>query len=335
MLQAYINFIRDLLFKIPFAIFDYVMFAAFCLYIFEDISFGAIPSAINLISTVSSFFIGIALYPLVSDLIVSQLSLTKGISDAISFLAVSFVGFITVSFLLASLRKRYIQITLPKKLDIAGGIIFGSLSFFFIASFTVALLLSFPTSGVIKDSVRNSVSGKFLSVGTQGIDRSIRTVFGGAIEDTINFLTVKPDSNERISLNFTTGSYKVDRESEKKMLDLVNSEREKTGLPALIPDENLTEVARQHAKDMLARGYFSHYTPEGFSPFDRMAVAGISYQYAGENLAFAPDDAIAMDGLMKSPGHRANILSSNFGTAGIGILDAGIFGKMFVQEFTD
>ena len=100
-------------------------------------------------------------------------------------------------------------------------------------------------------------------------------------------------------------------------------------------DEKLREAARLHAKDMLERGYFSHYTPEGISPFDRMEAANVAYKFAGENLAFAPDIQIAMNGLMKSQGHRDNILSPNFRKAGIGVLDAGIFGKIFVQEFTD
>ena len=335
MFEAYIDFIKSLILRIPLTLFDYIIIGAFGLYVFEDISFGAIPSAISLASTISSFFIGIAVYPWVSGLLVEQLSLAKGISDAIAFLAVSFVGFIVVSFLLSIFRKKYIKIELPKNADVIGGLIFGTLSFFFIASFAVSLLLSFPTSALIKDSIRNSVSGKFLSVGTQGIDRAVRIVFGGAIEDTINFLTVKPNSDQSISLNFKTTSYKVDIESEKRMLDSVNQERGKIGLSALEFDEKLTQVARNHAKDMLERGYFSHYTPEGLSPFDRMAVADVSYQYAGENLAFAPDVAIAMNGLMKSPGHRENILSANFGKLGAGVIDAGIYGKMFVQEFTD
>jgi hypothetical protein len=35
------------------------------------------------------------------------------------------------------------------------------------------------------------------------------------------------------------------------------------------------------------------------------------------------------------PGHHANILKVGFRKVGIGVMDGGIFGKMFVQEFTD
>lgn len=335
MFRNYIETWKTLLLSIPLRLFDYVMIMVFVLYVFEDISFGLIASGISFISTISSFFIGLVLYPYVSNFLSSVFNFPKGVADAVSFLSVAAVGFICVSIILSLLRRKYIDIEFPKVVDSIGGAIFGSLSFFFIASFAVSLLLSFPTSAVIRETIRDSIAGRFLSSNTQGIDRSVRQIFGGAIEDTINFLTIKPDSNESISLNFKTDSPKRDTAAENEMLDEVNKQRTERGIPPLSEDFSLGEVARAHAKDMLVRGYFSHYTPEGLSPFDRMGIANIPYQFAGENLAFAPDVTIAMNGLMKSPGHRENILSRNFGKVGIGVLDAGIYGKMFVQEFSD
>ena len=333
--KAYIEYLRNLIQNIPFNIFDYIIFVTLILYIFEDISFGIIPAAIGLAATLLSFFAGLLLYPYLSSLIVEKFSLTKGISDATSFLITTLVSFVLISGTLSVFRRKYISIKFGKRIDIAGGAVFGALSFFFMASFVVALLLSFPISSVIKDSIRNSITGRFLFTRTPGMEREVRKVFGGAIEETINFLTIKPQSQESIRLNFTTTSFKIDPKSEEIMLALVNSERSRKGLSSLNQDESLREVARSHAKDMLMRGYFSHYTLEGLSPFDRLEMAKISYTYAGENLAFAPDVEIAFAGFMKSPGHRGNILSPNFKKAGIGVIDAGIFGKMFVQEFSD
>ena len=117
------------------------------------------------------------------------------------------------------------------------------------------------------------------------------------------------------------------------MLALVNEERAKQGLKPLIADPELAQVARQHSADMFARGYFSHYSPEGKSPFDRMHDAGVKYTVAGENLALAPTLTIAHNGLMNSPGHRANILRPQFGRVGIGVMDGGSKGLMISQEF--
>ena len=66
-----------------------------------------------------------------------------------------------------------------------------------------------------------------------------------------------------------------------------------------------------------------------------MTEANIVFTYAGENLALAPSVDLAMKGLMQSPGHKANILSTNFHRVGVGVIDGGIYGEMFCQEFTD
>jgi len=68
---------------------------------------------------------------------------------------------------------------------------------------------------------------------------------------------------------------------------------------------------------------------------DRLEKAGVSYSIAGENLALAPTVQTAHTGLMNSEGHRANILEPQFKRVGIGVIDNGIYGKMFVQIFTD
>ena len=68
---------------------------------------------------------------------------------------------------------------------------------------------------------------------------------------------------------------------------------------------------------------------------ERGDVIGGRKNAAGENLALAPTLQLAHDGLMKSPGHRANILSTNYRTVGIGIVDGGPYGLMVTQDFTD
>ena len=117
------------------------------------------------------------------------------------------------------------------------------------------------------------------------------------------------------------------------MLELVNQERASRGLKPLEPDPEMTEVARRHSADMFRRGYFSHYTPEGKDPFERMRESDVRFRTAGENLALAPTLRQAHTGLMNSPGHRANILRPQFGRVGIGILDGGRRGLMVTQKF--
>jgi uncharacterized YkwD family protein len=120
---------------------------------------------------------------------------------------------------------------------------------------------------------------------------------------------------------------------EQQMLNLVNQEREKQGLPALKADPELTKVARVKAKDMIDNNYFDHNSPTYGSPFDMMKKFGVEYKTAGENLAGNSSVEGAHTSLMNSQGHRENILKSDYTNVGIGVVDGGQYGKMFVQMF--
>jgi len=107
---------------------------------------------------------------------------------------------------------------------------------------------------------------------------------------------------------------------EQQMVELVNSERAKAGLPALKVDATLTKMARAKSQDMIDKGYFDHTSPTYGSPFEMMKSFGISYRTAGENIAYNSSVTSAHTALMNSSGHRANILNASFTKIGIGIV---------------
>jgi uncharacterized YkwD family protein len=118
---------------------------------------------------------------------------------------------------------------------------------------------------------------------------------------------------------------------EQKVVDLTNQERAKNGLPALKVDLTLSKMAREKSRDMSANGYFSHTSPTYGSPFDMMKKYGISYRYAGENIAMGqrtPEEVVKA--WMNSEGHRKNILSANFNYIGVGYVSQGHY---WTQEF--
>ena len=172
-----------------------------------------------------------------------------------------------------------------------------------------------------------------LAVYAERLEAALHPVFAEAVAETLNLLTIQPDSHERVTLPYKVADTRPRADLEARMLELVNKERVAAGLKPLAPDPELTEVARRHSADMFARGYFAHDTPEGLDPFDRMRVANVRFVTAGENLALAPTVQVAHRGLMNSPGHRENILHPQFGRVGIGIMDGGIHGLMISQEF--
>lgn len=128
----------------------------------------------------------------------------------------------------------------------------------------------------------------------------------------------------------------VDPAAEEMMLQRINQARAQAGVSALRMDALLREAARRHSEDMYKRHYFSHRTPEGKTPYDRLKDLRFHYVTAGENLAFAPDVDQAWDALMKSPDHRANILNPDFRCVGVGAY-RGLNGyeMMFTQDFAD
>ena len=296
----------------------------------------------DLVSFIVSFALGLTFYGTFGQLLVKVFSMPSGFANAIGFFIVSFFAEIILSFIL----KRLI-LTLPyfaefgsqpilvKRLNSFLGIVPAIFSAVLLLAFILTMVITLPVSVYLKHSVSTSRIGKVLVINTQGFAKDLNNVFGGAVNETLAFLTVEPKSTEIVNLNFKTNSFTTDWAAEEKMLSLINQERFSRGLLQLESWNKLTDVARSHCEDMLKRGYFSHYTPDGLSPFDRMAQADISFNYAGENLALAPSVDLAMKGLMQSPGHRENILSPNFRRVGIGVIDAGVYGEMFCQEFTD
>lgn len=123
----------------------------------------------------------------------------------------------------------------------------------------------------------------------------------------------------------------------KAMLARVNAERRQAGRKPLRADPRLDRAAQGHAEDMLRRGYFAHESPEHSTPRDRVKDAGYRPNAVAENLAAGQTSVDeVMDGWMKSPGHRTNLLGRDYEDFGLGLaLGSGPKGDqaVWVQEF--
>jgi uncharacterized protein YkwD len=216
-----------------------------------------------------------------------------------------------------------------KTLGIFPGVVNGAIY----ATLIAGLLMAFPVSDKLSEEARESKIAGRLAVQVEWFDEKLSPIFDKAISQSMNKLTIQPDSDKTVKLPYSVSTPQVRADLEAKMLQLVNEERTKQDLPPLKPDPELTIVARAHSKDMFSRGYFAHLTPDGKTPFDRMRTAGVRFMAAGENLALGQTLTICHNGLMNSPGHRANILDKSYGRLGIGILDGGMHGLMVTQNF--
>ena len=129
-------------------------------------------------------------------------------------------------------------------------------------------------------------------------------------------------------------------------LCLLNKERAARGLGALTESATLDKAAARFASDMVQRGFFDHVSPGGGTFMDRIKAAGwvpAGSWTAGENIAWGSGSlgtpASIVDGWMRSPGHKANILNGAFSQIGLGVVagapqdgvdDAGTY----VTDFT-
>lgn len=106
---------------------------------------------------------------------------------------------------------------------------------------------------------------------------------------------------------------------ERASWELVNRVRQSQGLPALIWDPTLAQLARDHSAEMERLDYVGHRSPQRGSFDMRLDEAGIHAPLALENVAsgFGPHEIL--DRLMASPGHRFNILHPKVTHLGVGV----------------
>ena len=294
---------------------------------------GFILGFLDLIRWITSFLAALYFYQPLAEWLGLMTGWSQTWNQPLAFLLIVIIVGLIVQLLGNVLLKRISKDVHDHLVNRIFGILPGLANGLITAAIVSALLFAVPFSEVISENVRESRIANRLAVYTEEIETALSPIFDKAVEQTLNRIIIKPESNERVELPFKVDAYRPRPELEAEMLNLVNRERIANGLAPLEADPELTEVARRHSADMFARSYFSHNTPENKTPFDRIRESDVSFRTAGENLALAPTLQIAHTGLMNSPGHRANILQSNFGRLGIGVLDGGRRGLMITQNF--
>jgi uncharacterized YkwD family protein/spore coat assembly protein SafA len=190
---------------------------------------------------------------------------------------------------------------------------------------SLAVTLLFPSASLAANTytvVSGDTLWKIAVKTTTGIDELIQ-----ANSQIPNINMIYPGQKINVP---TQDGYTVEQE----VINLVNQERAKNGLPALKYDWELARVAEHKSQDMRNKGYFSHTSPTYGSPFDMMKSYGITYKAAGENIAYGQTSAQqVMNSWMNSSGHRANILNPNFTHIGVGYVANGHYWtQMFISK---
>lgn len=122
---------------------------------------------------------------------------------------------------------------------------------------------------------------------------------------------------------------------------LINGERTARGLAPLRPNGALFAAAGRHARDMVRRRYFSHYSRSGSGPASRISGAGYlrnaSNYTVGENIAWQTgrDARWVVGSWMRSPLHRKALLLPRFRELGIGVVKSSPHGGSGLTAVVD
>jgi uncharacterized protein YkwD len=111
---------------------------------------------------------------------------------------------------------------------------------------------------------------------------------------------------------------------EAEVLALINVERAAQGLSPVLEDLSLNAAAQAHSLDMATNGCFTHNSCDGTSWATRVKTYYTPNTFLGEIQAAGFSTAASViNGWMNSPGHRDQILGSNFRVAGVSLEIAG------------
>ena len=117
--------------------------------------------------------------------------------------------------------------------------------------------------------------------------------------------------------------------SDEEIIKFTNYYREENDIAELNINQLLMEAAEAKLNDMFQKQYFAHISPEGDDAGIILKEIGYDYLVVGENLArgYFKDSKDLVDGWMKSPDHRENILNPKFREIGVAQREGKFQGK--------
>lgn len=288
------------------------------------------------VSFLVSLWIAVRYHALVGQVFIAKIGLPRVWTNVLGYIVLGIASEIFLRILLGVVVQRAFSKSSGTVMNRWLGSVFAVTNALVVLAFVLLVVMNTPLRGDIKNDIRKSTIASRLVLLSETYGGTVRSSLQPLAKE-IQFLTIKPRSGERVELpeKPSRDLLSVDTVGELEMVQRVNAERDKVGLPALRIDMQLVILARKHSVDMFESGYFSHINVKGQDAGQRAQRDGIVYVLMGENLAYAPDIDAAHTGLMKSERHRNNILDSAWSRVGIGIIDGKVFGTMITQVFAD
>jgi uncharacterized protein YkwD len=320
----------------PFSVVDVAVLALLGFAAWRGYRAGFVATIYSLASLILAVAAALAFAGPATNLVEAVSALPRPVAATVGFVVTivviealfSVAGYLAVRPIVALVRRGPLS-----AVDRILGTVPATVRSFFIVVVAILAIEALPVASDMKAAVETSRTGRFVTAEIAAFQPQIEAFTGQLGGSPLLVTRIGEDQTEHLDLPDGI-DLAPDPVAERQLFDLVNEERAQRGLGALEWDDRLVPVARSHSEEMFRLKYFSHESPVSGSPFDRLKSAGITYSRAGENLAYAQSVSVAHRALMQSAGHRENILRPEFTRIGIGVINAGAYGRMATQLFT-
>lgn len=147
----------------------------------------------------------------------------------------------------------------------------------------------------------------------------------------IGSMPLIPDYFDLYTRQYFTGTLDLS-DAREELLKLINEIRTNGGLDTIVMEKNLNELAQAHSANMKATNFNGHYNNENQTPEDRRLEKGIPNP-VGENVVHDTSIRFAHEALMRSPGHREQVIDPKYTKVGLGIIESNGY-LLITQEFS-
>ncbi len=324
---------------------NYIDIIIICILLFyglRGLRTGFIGIVLEIIGYILSYYVSIRYSYLVFNLIYPKLNfLPKSYIDILA-IVLCWTIFMFVYYIIAPLSLKFIpNIIIKNYINQIAGFVGSVIKGLIIVTVIVYVVVILP----IPNNVKTAINSSYIASNLLYISKELAGKYGANISQTISQIATLPtnllsnntsqNGEKLIELGFKTTNTTVSKSDETTMFNFINSQRESIGLQPLKLNKSLSTIAENYGKYMYTNGFFSHITPQGQTPLDRIQSSNLNFVYVGENIALAPNVSSADIGFMKSVPHRENILNQNYTDVGIGVINGGKsqYEEIFVQDF--
>ena len=217
---------------------DFVIILVFALFAFEGVRQGFFLQVFNILGFLTALILSLTFYGPVASLLDKLFHLPKIAANPVGFLLIWLLSESLFFVSLGKLVKKFIAVFGNLFVNKYFGFVPAVVNASLFLAFALLFVVSLPIRPDIKRDVYDSKIGSVLVSGATILEKPLNNIFGPIAKQSLTFLTVKPEDEGSIDLQFTQKELAVDFESERIMFEFVNQERTKFGVNPLIWSEN-------------------------------------------------------------------------------------------------